>query len=47
MTKGYCMKCKVSREMTSVKLTKTKKGTPMAKGTCSKCGTKMCRIGGI
>lgn len=43
--KGYCMKCKTKREMTGAKATKMKNGRPATKGTCSKCGTKMFRIG--
>jgi len=45
MTIAYCMKCKAKREMKDVKMGKTKRGVPMAKGTCPKCGTKMCRLG--
>ncbi len=41
---GRCMKCKDSREMKDVKLEKTKRGTYMAKGTCTECGTKMAKI---
>lgn len=41
---GRCMKCKESREMKSVKLEKTKRGTYLARGTCFKCGTKMAKI---
>ena len=41
---GRCMKCKAAREMKDVKLDKTKRGTFMAKGTCTKCGTKMAKI---
>lgn len=43
---GYCMKCKKKMEMKSEVKSKTKKGTPMTKGICEKCGCKMCRIGG-
>ena len=46
MTEGYCMKCKKSVSMLGVKMSKTKRGTPMAKGKCGKCGTTVCRIGG-
>jgi len=46
MTTGYCVKCKKKREMKNVSMTKTKKGVPMAKGICSVCGCKMCRMGG-
>ena len=41
---GYCMKCKTKREMKDVKSSKTKRGTTMNKGICTKCGTKMCAI---
>jgi len=42
---GYCMKCKKKVEMTDAKKTKTKKGTTMYKGKCSKCGTVVCKFG--
>lgn len=41
---GRCMKCKENREMKSVKLEKTKRGTFLARGTCAKCGTNMAKI---
>jgi len=41
---GRCMRCKENREMKDVTLNKTKRGTFMAKGTCTKCGTKMAKI---
>ncbi|MBU2497219.1 MAG: hypothetical protein KJ767_04125 [Nanoarchaeota archaeon] len=41
---GRCMGCRKNREMRDVNLSKTKRGTFMAKGTCTKCGTKMARI---
>jgi len=43
--KAYCMKCKAKREMNSAKAVKMKNGRPATKGICSKCGTKMYRIG--
>jgi len=46
MVIGYCMKCKKKMEMKKTTKSKTKRGTPMTRGICSKCGTKMCRIGG-
>jgi len=46
MTEGYCMKCKKSVVMKDIKMSKTKRGTPMAKGKCPKCATTVCRIGG-
>lgn len=39
---AYCVRCKAKREMDGATKTKTKKGQPMMKGKCSKCGTKMC-----
>ena len=41
---GYCVKCKKKREMEKAKVVVSKSGMNMAKGTCIKCGTKMCRI---
>ena len=41
---GRCMRCKTNREMKDVKLEKTKRGTFLARGTCTKCGTKMAKI---
>ncbi len=45
MVKGRCMKCKTDREMKDPVQVATKKGTPMVKGTCPVCGTKMARMG--
>ena len=42
---GYCMKCRKKREMSNAKAVKMKNGRPATKGVCSKCGTKMYRIG--
>ena len=41
---GYCMKCKTKREMKDVKSSKTKRGTTMNKGKCTKCDCNMCCI---
>jgi len=38
---GYCVRCKSKSLMRNVNLTKSKRGTPMAKGFCTKCSTKM------
>jgi len=46
MEKAYCLKCKVKREMKAPKSVKMKNGRKAMRGTCSKCGTKMFRIGG-
>jgi hypothetical protein len=41
---GRCMKCKENKEMKDVKMTMTSRGGYMAKGSCSVCGTGMCKI---
>jgi len=41
---GRCMRCKTNREMKDIKLEKTKRGTFLARGTCTKCGCKMAKI---
>jgi hypothetical protein len=41
---GRCMRCKENKEMKDFKLEKTKRGTFMAKGKCTKCGTNMAKI---
>ncbi len=46
MVEAYCMKCKKKVEMENIKISKTSRGTKMAKGQCGKCGTTVCRIGG-
>ncbi len=45
MVEGYCMKCKAKREIKDAEQIKMKNGKPAVKGTCSKCGTKMFKIG--
>ena len=46
MEKGYCMKCRMKRDMKGVKnVIKSKRR--FATGTCSKCGTKMYKILGM
>jgi len=42
---GWCVKCRKKTDMKNTVASKTKKGTPMTRGVCSICGTKMCRIG--
>ncbi|MER5175591.1 MAG: DUF5679 domain-containing protein [Candidatus Nitrosocosmicus sp.] len=44
---GYCVKCKAKREMKDEKQVTMKNGRPATQGTCSVCGTKMFKIGGI
>uniref|UniRef100_A0A6M3IUF0 DUF5679 domain-containing protein n=1 Tax=viral metagenome TaxID=1070528 RepID=A0A6M3IUF0_9ZZZZ len=41
---GYCVKCKKKREMEKVKVVVSANGMNMAKGSCIKCGCKMCKI---
>ena len=44
MVQGHCMRCKTKREMKDANLSPTPRGTYMAKGICSSCGTKMSVI---
>jgi hypothetical protein len=46
LAKGYCVKCKKSREMKNPQAIKMKNGRKATRGTCPVCGTKMFRIGG-
>lgn len=41
---AYCVKCKAKRFMNEPKEEISKNGTPMMKGICPECGTKICRI---
>ena len=41
MTKSWCVKCKVKREMTKEKKKKSKNGRNMVQGICGTCGTRM------
>ena len=45
MVEAYCMKCKTKREMANAKPGKMKNGRDCVTGKCSKCGTKMFKIG--
>jgi hypothetical protein len=42
---AYCVKCKAKREMKDPKKITMKNGKPATQGTCTKCGTKMFKIG--
>jgi len=42
---AYCMKCKANREMKNIKAVRMKNGKPGNQGVCTKCGTRMFRIG--
>lgn len=44
MVQGHCMKCKGKSDMKDPAISQTARGGFMAKGTCSKCGTKMAAI---
>lgn len=45
MVEAWCMKCKAKREMKNAAKVTMKNGRPAMKGICSKCGTKMFKIG--
>lgn len=42
--KGYCVKCKSSKEMKDEQKVTMKNGRAAAKGKCPDCGTGMYRI---
>lgn len=41
---GYCVKCREKVEIKGGKITTTKNGRRMAKGTCPTCGTTVSRF---
>jgi len=41
---GHCMKCKEKREMKDTEESTMKNGGTMLKGTCTTCGTSMCKF---
>ena len=45
-TEGYCMKCKVRREMRDEKRVRTKNGRSGISGMCTVCGGKMFKMVG-
>jgi len=45
MVNGFCMKCKKESTMADAKAGKMKNGRDCVKGKCTKCGTKMFKIG--
>ena len=45
MVEAYCVKCRAKRSMNNAHSVTMKNGKPANKGTCSKCGTAMFRIG--
>ena len=42
--KGYCVKCKESKEMKEAQEVTMKNGRPAMKGKCPSCGTGMYKI---
>jgi len=42
---AYCVKCKAKQPMADAKQITMKNGRPATEGKCSKCGTKMFKIG--
>jgi len=46
-TQGYCVKCKAKVDIKDPIESLTSKGTKIAKGKCPKCGTTVCRMGGL
>ena len=47
LVEGYCVKCRVKRQMKDPKAITMKNGKPATQGTCPNCGTKMFRIGKV
>jgi hypothetical protein len=45
MVDAYCVKCKAKRDVKNPKQVTLKNGRPAVQGTCSKCGTKVFKIG--
>ena len=43
---GYCVKCKSKHEMKNIQQITFKNGRAAKQGNCSKCNTKMFKIGG-
>lgn len=41
---GRCMKCGSQKAMIDTVMTRTARGTYMAKGKCESCGTTVCKI---
>lgn len=44
MVEGYCVRCKKTVEILSPMISKTSKGTNIAKGKCGTCSTTVCRM---
>ena len=43
-TRGYCICCRKKVALKDRKLAYYKNGTPVEKGICTECGSKVCRI---
>ena len=42
---GYCLRCRVSREIQGARQVTMKNGRAASRGTCGECGTTMFRMG--
>lgn len=42
---AYCFKCRAKREIKNPNKVTLKNGKPATQGVCTKCGTKVFRIG--
>ncbi len=45
LMQAYCVKCRAKVDVKNAKNITMKNGRPATQGTCSKCGTKVFRIG--
>jgi acyl-coenzyme A thioesterase PaaI-like protein len=41
---GYCVKCRVKRQVAKGEVKESENGRKMAQGTCPVCGTKVTRF---
>ena len=47
MVMGYCVKCRIKKDMQKIQETTLKNGRPAFFGFCPDCETKMFRIGDL
>ena len=47
MVQGYCVKCRIKKDMQKIQETTLKNGRPAFFGFCPDCETKMFRIGDL
>jgi hypothetical protein len=47
MVTGYCVKCRIKKDMQKIQETTLKNGRPAFFGFCPECETKMFRIGDL